>query len=198
MSGIEAILMADPNVVFSPTQTVYSTHGTYTVTIPSGASTMTVECWGASGYGGHGVPRGGSQGGGGASGSYCRSVYSVAANNGQTLTAVVGYAASSASTVTNATFSTTVAMSAPVGGNGGLGTFAADGIGGVAGAAATGGTAANLAGNAGQPGGGYGSGTGAGGNGVVGVYGTGTSGGNGTFTIANSPGQDGLIIFNFV
>jgi len=190
--------MVDPTVTFSPVQTTYSTFGTYTATIPTGASTLTIEIWGATGSGGRGSVRGGSQGGGGGSGGYARSVYTVAGNNGQTLSVVVGQGAVSASTVTNATFTTAVAMTGPLGGNGGNSTFSADGTGGSAGAIGTGGTAANVAGNAGNDGGGYGSGTGLGGAGVVGLYGTGVAGPNGGLTPAGVPGRDGLVIFNYV
>ena len=107
MSGVLAIMGTDiSGTGFNPTLRSYTTNGVYTDTIPTGASTIVIELFGESGYGGHGNVTGGSQGGGGGSGGYARSSYTVTAMGGAgktfTLTLAAGGTAST-STITAGT-----------------------------------------------------------------------------------------------
>lgn len=202
MSGEIPMTWEDPALTFSPVLHLYTVNtfpGTGTETIPAGATTVDIECWGATGFGGHGNTAGGSEGGGGASGSYSHSQYSVVAHGGQTFTYVVAAAPGFDSSVVNGTYPPAVNMDSPGGGGGGIGTFGADGAGGVAGAIGTGGTITNSKGNDGSAGAGFGSGTGQGGHGVIGVYATGHQGAHGSFSnTTNNPGFDGQVLFYYV
>jgi len=182
---------------FQPVTKTYSTTGTFTETIPNGATTAIVEVWGSTGAGGLGTGTGCtiSGGGGGASGSYCRTSYNCAAQNAKTLTVFVDSGSDGASsTVTAGTatgFTTMTAHSGVPGSNGPAGAGA------PAPAIATGGTQANTAGNAGVAGGLAG---GLGGAGLVGVNGTGNDGGHGgkgASNVGRTIGLDGLVIIRY-
>jgi hypothetical protein len=182
--GIQQMLLA-VGPVFTPVTRTYTTATTATETIPVGATTVVIECFGATGLGAHGD--GSFKGGGGGSGGYSRTSH--ACSGGQTLSYVVGQAASSGSSVSSGTLAITT-MTGPLGGNGSIGS-GSSGTGGAAGATGTGGTAANSVGNAGATGGN-------GGAGVTGVNGSGAPGGNGNITVGtNNPGNDGVIIFSY-
>jgi len=185
---------------FSPVTHTYNTPGTATETIPSGASTMTVETWGAGGGGGggSGTGCGAHGGGGGGSGGYSLTVINVASGNGQTLTYTVGTGGSSgsvggSSVVSSGTFSLPTMTAA--GGNGGqTGGAGTGGTGGTG----TGGNTTNTTGNTGSTGG-LGDPGGAGGAGLVGLFGTGSTGGAGGNTGVNpgSGGGVGLVVFHY-
>lgn len=188
---------------FSPLTHTYNTAGAGAETIPSGASTLTLEVWGASGGGGAGFGPscGGSSGAGGGSGGYSRTVINVSAGNGQTISfncgapGTGGGGAGGTSTAATGTFAITT-MTANGGGGG-----APNGSGGIGGAGgtATGGNQANTSGNAGQNAGL----SGTGGAGIVGVNGTGSPGGGGGVGgsgtgHAGHVGGVGLVVFSYV
>jgi len=171
---------------FAPQQVSYSSNGTYTPTIPSGATTALVECWGASGGGaaGHGTGCSAGFGVGGSSGGYSRSSFSVASGNGKTLSVIVGNGgapntAGTASSVASGTFSITTLSDGGGAASGG------------AGGSASGGNVVNTTGNVGV--------TDTGGAGIVGIHGTGGGGGNGGFGTGSTGGSgvDGLVIINY-
>lgn len=169
----------------------YSTAGTYTDTVPTGASNAEFEAFGPSGNGGAGSGTGCAVRLGGGGGSGGRPKTTIAVTGGQTTTIVVG-AVGANTTVTAGTLGITT-MTAGHGGNGG------NGPGGTAGTAGTasGGSVANTAGNAGDSGGG-GDGTGA--SGVVGDNGTGGAGGNGGEGAANlghTNGAAGVVVIKY-
>lgn len=186
---------------FTPVTNSHNTPGAATETIPTGASSVTIEVWGGSGGGNRGTGSGcgadsGPQGG---SGGYVRSVLNVAAANGQTINYTVGAAGASAggagtgSSVSTGTFALTT-MTA--GGGGGGSSGGSSGTGGSAGTA-TGGNAANTSGNAGANGATTGGGgTGAG---IAGINGSGANGGAGGIGAANAGhvGGPGLVIFKY-
>lgn len=180
-------------------QVLLTTAGSGTHTIPSGYTTGIFETWGATGASGGGDPAGSTQGGGAASGSYCRSSFAVAAAGGETVDYVVGLGPGGASSISSGTFSLTT-MSAPGGGNGGTATISAGGAGGVPGAIGTGGTAANVAGNAGDSGQGPAtpSATGAGGTGVTGLYASGPTAPSGHFLNTGGVAKAGQISFTYL
>lgn len=188
---------------FSPLTHSYNTAGAGTETIPTGASTVTIEVWGGSGGGaaGYGPPCGGNSGASGGSGGYSRTVVNVAAANGQTIVFNVGTfgtgggGTGGTSTASTGTFSLTTMTAA--GGTGGA-PGGSSGIAGVGGTS-SGGNQANTSGNAGVNAGS----TGAGGAGIVGVNGTGGIGGAGG-SGSSGPGHGGragnlgLVIFSYV
>ena len=180
-------------------QVLLTTAGSGTHTIPSGYTTGIFEAWGATGASGGGDPAGSTQGGGGASGSYCRSSFAVAAAGGETVAYVVGLGPGGASSISSGTFSLTK-MNAPGGGNGGAATISAGGTAGVPGAIGTGGTAANVAGNAGDSGQGpaTSSATGAGGPGVTGIYASGPTAPSGNYQTTGGVALDGQISFTYL
>src|SRR5450631_1892233 len=126
-----------------PVTHTYNAAGTYSDTIPAGASNVVIEDWGASGSGdvGTGSGCGANSGQGAGSGAYARSSYTVSGHAGQTISITVGTAgapsgnAGTSSTVSSGTFSVTT-MTAPggQGGNNSTGT-------GLGGSIATGGNA---------------------------------------------------------
>lgn len=185
---------------FSPVTQTFSTAGSFTASVPVGASNLTLEIWGGAGGGNTGSGSGcaAQSGGGGGSGGYSESVFSVAAVNGQTITLSIGTAGSGSggnggtTTASSGTFSITT-MNATGGGGGQVG---GSGLGGTAGTGG-GGNTTNSSGNAGQNGSVIGGG-GTGG-GVVGVNGTGTHGGTGGFGSAahGTVGGAGLAILRF-
>jgi hypothetical protein len=196
MSGASFMELMDPLNAFSPTNHVYSSAGTFTETIPIGATTLDIETWGPPGAGGSGNTFGiGTQGGGGGSGGYSHSSYTVTGHSGQTFTVTVGTPAFN-STVVNGTFTTAVNMSAPAGGNGGNSTVGGGGAAGAAGAVGTGGNVANSAGNAGNKG--SPASNGMGGPGVVGVHATGPHGLRGNFNNSTNPAGPGYAVFHYV
>ncbi len=197
MSGDAHMMLDSPTL--SSMQVLLTTGGSGTHTIPSGYATGVFEVWGATGAGGRGYPAGSTQGGGGASGSYCRSSFAVSSAGGQTVNYTVGTEPEGSSSISSGTFSLTT-MSAPGGGTGGAATISSGGAGGGAGVAGTGGTAANLAGNGGDSGNGPSSGTatGAGGLGVSGIYATGPEGPTGNFQNSLAAGLDGQISFTYL
>ncbi|HXN95985.1 MAG TPA: hypothetical protein VN879_15885 [Candidatus Acidoferrales bacterium] len=187
---------------FTPVTTTLNTQGTFAITIPVGASTMTLEGWGTTGAGGSGSGSGCTAhgGGGGGSGGYGKTVLNVAAFNGQTITVVIGAAGIASSgnggvtTISSGTFAIpTMTLNGGNGGvSGGLGT-------GGAGGTASGGNTTNTTGNAGTTGG-LGNSGGAGGLGIAGTNGTGNPGGLGGNTAANAgaTGQAGKVIAKFI
>jgi hypothetical protein len=188
-------------------QHLYQTPGSGTETIPTGYTTLTIECWGAGGGGnvsfGSGMTLTGGGGGGG--GGYSRTVVSVSGLGGDTLAYTVGTSGAvafngTASSVSSGTLSITTMTC-----NGGLAGTAATsqttpGSGGTGGTA-SGGTAANTSGNngnAGQtqsgipPGGG-----GGGGFAISGVYYGSGNGGSGGGTVGASAGSNGAVLFHY-
>ena len=116
------------DAAFAAITNTYNTGTAATETIPNGAMQMVVTEWGGGGGGATGRTAGIS-GGGGASGAYCTKTFALAsADWGKTLTYTVGALglgastgdgqAGSASTITNNTFATAVAMTANGGGGG--------------------------------------------------------------------------------
>jgi hypothetical protein len=199
VSGILAIVGIDGVATggFNPVTHPFPNNGTYTETIPPGATNIAIELYGASALGQHGNATAGTQGGGGGSGGYARSTYTVAAVGGVgktfTITIAVGATANN-TTIAAGTVTGFTAMTAPAGSAGTIGTNAGvDGTGGAAGATGTGGTITNSKGNAGQ----NGVDGGAGGVGIVGVIGSGRAGGNGTTISSNTPGGDGYAYFYY-
>ncbi len=187
---------------FTPVTHSYSTPGAGNETIPVGASTVTIEVWGASGGGnkGSGSGCGATKGPGGGGGGYALTVGNVASANGQTINYSIGTlgiaagGAGTASTVSTGTFSLPTMT-----GNGGSGGGAGGGGGlGGAGGTGTGGNTTNTSGGTGHDGQGAG-GTGLGGAGVSGINGSGASGGAGGLGAAanGSPGGNGLVVFKY-
>jgi hypothetical protein len=186
---------------FTPVTSSYSTPGAATETVPVGASSVTIEVWGASAGGnkGSGSICAAVSGPGGGAGGYARTVLNVASAAGQTINLTVGTrgsalgGAGTASSVSTGTFSLTTMT-----GNGGAGgTSGGAGTGG-AGGTATGGNTANTTGGAGSNGENAG-GNGGGGAAVIGINGTGSAGGQGGLGAAQtgSPGGNGLVIFKY-
>ncbi len=64
----------------------YTSHGTYTFTVPAGVTSVTVECWGAGGAGGGATSNGYYGGAGGAGGAYASKVITVTPGNNYTVT----------------------------------------------------------------------------------------------------------------
>lgn len=200
-SWLRATRVSATSGTFSGVTHTYSSAVSSSETIPNGATTATIEVWGASGGGGAGggPACAGRGGGGGASGGYSKSVLNVSTANGQTLNFTVGAAGSTlggsgtASAISSGSFSLT-AMTA----NGGTGGAAgAVGTGGTGGTAA-GGNTSNITGNNGTSGG-PGNPGGSGGAGHAGTNGTGTTGGTGG-SFAGQPGTaggNGLIVFKY-
>jgi hypothetical protein len=192
---------------FTPVTNTYNSAGTFTETIPNGATTVVIEDSGSSGNGGNGAngnspPHNDWGGGGGASGSYCRTSFSVGSQNGKSFTVVVAAASSGASsTVTQNTVTGFAKMTSPggVAGSNATSTGAGNaGAGAAAPAIATGGTAQNTAGNAGTAGGPGNGGTG--GSAIVGVNETGPKGGNGgdgSGNVGHTNGGAGKIVFKY-
>jgi hypothetical protein len=184
----------------STVQTVthtYITPGSFTETIPLGYSTVTVEVFGAGGFGGTGTIFSGTNvgGGGGGSGGYALTNKSVLGLGGQTMNFVVG-AGGNLSSVSAGTYAIATMTGNP-GQNGGSAS-PSPGIGGNGGTA-TGGLNGNTTGNSGQSGQGGGIGAGgAGGPGRAGINGGGNPGAFGA-TALGSPGGPGLgvVIFRY-
>jgi hypothetical protein len=184
---------------FSGATDTYATAGTFTETIPAGASNVTIECWGAS-AGGAGGNGSGLIGEGGASGGYSRTTQVLtSANWGQTYSVTIGAAgaggaagahpaggAGGMSSVATGTKTITTLID----NGGGVSTYA----GGSAGGTASGGTITNTTGNSVAP-----NGVTTGGAGIVGVNGTGTAGGQGGLTTSSNGanGGAGLAIFKY-
>lgn len=186
-SWLEATLLTPATGSFSPIEHAYSIAGSGTETIPTGASSMTVEIWGGSGQGG--VFTGGI-GSGGGSGGYSRTVTSVSGDGGETMSYVVGAAGAPGSGALSEVVAGSFAITTMIAGGGTEAAGLTPGTGG----SATGGNAVNTSGNDGQAGGSSG---GAGGAGIVGINGTGNPGGNGVSFIPVRPGGAGLIIFKY-
>lgn len=165
---------------FNPTTNTYSTPGTFTETIPTGATTLEIEGAGGSGGGGNGSGSGcGAHGGGGGGGpGYNKTILNVSAFNGQTISVTIGAGGSTAgagvaTVIASGTFSLTTmtANGGSPGVSGGLGT-------GGAGGTATGGNTTNTTGATGSIGG-AGNAGGAGGTGHIGDFLTASNGGTG-------------------
>jgi hypothetical protein len=194
------IMFAQDASPFAPQTTTLNTAQSGTViTIPSGATTMQIDCYGGTNAGGTGSGSGCSElgGGGASSSSLSSSSYNVATSNGLTISCTVG-AIGAVSSVASGTFAIT-AMSSPAGIVGGNAS-GSNGIGGAAPAVATGGNVANTAGNAGSNGS---TGAGGGGNGgapIVGAVSTGPGTGHGGAGAANTGrtlGNPGIIVIKF-
>jgi hypothetical protein len=178
---------------FSGQTDTFNTAGTFTETIPSGASQVVIEVWGASGGGGGGqtATKPFTIGGGGGSGGYSRRTIAISSGNwGKTIHTVIGASggdasAGAASTLSSGTFTMTTQNA---NGGGGGGTNGGGGAGGTS----SGGTT-NTPGNVGGPGG---TGSSTGGAGIVGINGTGGSGGTGNFN-SGAVGATGLAIFKY-
>lgn len=185
---------------FTPVTHSYNTAGAGVETIPVGASTVTIEVWGASGGGNHGSGTGcgAAFGPGGGSGGYCRITLSVSGYNGQTIDYVLGTRGGGGggnggtSAISSGSFSLTT-MTATGGGGG---TPGASGTGGLPGTGSGGNV--NTTGNQGpngdaNPGGGSGVG-------VTGVNGVGAGGGAGGLGVGNTgvPGGNGIAIFAYI
>lgn len=193
---------------FAGSTSSYTSHGSFTETIPSGASNVVIEVWGASSAGGDVAGGPAHDGGGGASGGYARSSYSLSPSNwGQTMTVVIGTGGVARfglsglvpavdSSVASGSYSLTTMIGAKPFTGGSPGNNVSAGAGG-SGLTGSGGNVANVAGNNG--------GTSGVGHlpaaGVVGVNGTGQVGGTGG-TVAlgggsSTNGFDGLAIFKY-
>ena len=86
---------------------IYSTPGSFSDTIPSGATTATVEVWGGGGFAGDSWNAGGmcpynSSGGAAGSGGYARTVVTVSGAGGGTFTGTVGAGATALATLPSA------------------------------------------------------------------------------------------------
>lgn len=195
MTGIIACLASA--VPFIPVTSSYNSNGSFTETIPIGASSCVVEVFGASGAGGAGIGAGcaASGGGGGGSGGLSRRTVDVTLGGNKTIAVVVGNggvatgANGTNSTISSGTFAVTTQT-------GGFGNGGSTGGGGGAGGTASGGTT-NATGNTGGPGAG---GSRAGGVGLTGINGSGNSGGTGGTDATQSgftQGGDGLVIFSY-
>lgn len=177
MSGALVLTMGQKR--FSPRENEYRAAGTYTETVPYGASTLVVELWGSSGDSGRGnIDRiTGSEiyGGGGGSGSYCRSQYNVTGKGGQTFSVTLqANGSTTSSTILSGTITGFTSMIAPGG------TNASGPFGGAGGTIASGGNQTNNSGNNGGDGGDFG---GAGGLPVAGIYSSGFPGATGLLNI---------------
>lgn len=201
MSGFAGIMMAaaaSATVAFTPVTRIYTTPGSAIETIPTGASNLVIELFGAGGGGGGktgSIPNHTlSPGYGGGSGGYTRSSFSVVGHNGQTIDYTLGAGGAlggigfygspgGSSYVGNAgTFTMTEMFSNP-GGGGADGSGSTPGAGGTA----SGGNATNTAGN---PGSGI-----TGGAGIVGIYDTGTKGGTGG--PGTTAGGNAIAVFHY-
>jgi YD repeat-containing protein len=91
---------ADGEVLITPSSgsaATYASAGTYTYTVPSGATTLTVQLWGGGGGGGRGYTNGGTYngnygeagGGGGGGGAYVKTT-AIPVTSGETLSVTVG------------------------------------------------------------------------------------------------------------
>lgn len=185
---------------FNPTTSTYSTPGTFTESIPSGATTMEIEVNGGSAGGGNGSGTGcgAHGGGGGGAGGYSKTILNVAVANGQTISVTVGAAGSTAgsggaSSVSSGSFALTTmtANGGSPGVSGGLGT-------GGTGGTASGGNTTNTTGSSGSTGG-AGNPGGSGGGGHVGDFVTGSTGGTGgnDATHPGAAGGAGKIAFHY-
>lgn len=191
MSAVQDVLLGES---ISPFLQHTYTSGSGLETIPVAYTTLIIEVWGIAGGGGAGTGLDGFQGGGGASGSYCRSSYSVTAMDGKTINYSIGAAGTlAATTVSSGTFLIT-GMTAPAGGDGGNAS-SSSGLGGSAGGIGTGGNAANVNGTPGNTGNPVGNGNG--GKGLVGLYQIGFNGRSGQYAGAPRPGFNGMIIFTY-
>lgn len=186
---------------------VYQTPGSFVETVPTGFTTVTIECFGGSGGGGARFISGMiiSGGGGGGSGGYSRTTASVAGLGGDTINFTVGVAgvgagiSGGASSVSSGTLIITTMTSngGATGANAPAGNIA--GAGGAAGTV-TGGTVVNTPGNTGSAGtnnagGGFG---GTGGFGISGIFDGGNSGGQGAGqVIFGVNGGVGIVIFSY-
>lgn len=171
-----------------------------TETIPSGKSTLVAELWGPTGYGGLSASPGNTQGGGGGSAGYCRTVLDISALGGKTFTVTItGSGTTTASTIAAGTVTGFTTMSAPGGGNGASSSATVGGGGGSAGATASGGNVANTQGFPGAPGFGTvtGGSDGSGGSAVPGVNASGPAGAHGSVTSSTVPGSNGLAVFYY-
>lgn len=171
---------------FTPSNTAYSANAT--VTIPSGATTLKINCYGAGGWGGNGNNTINRSGGGGGGGGHARKTLTVSSNAGQNFNVVIN---STGSYVTSGTYTLTTVQGL-IGQNGGD-AGASQGVGGAGGTASGGDR--NQTGDAGGPG--TLSGAGAGGNCDTGDTDPGGFGGAGGFVEAcgtgAADGQDGTI-----
>jgi hypothetical protein len=184
----------------------YTAAGSFTETIPTGYNTLTLEVWGAS-AGGAATGFSAQCGGGGGSGGYALSNYSVTGHGGQTIAFVVGalgaYNAApgtlaGSSSAASGTFTLT-AMTCTGGTVGDPPASNFSGGPGGPGGAASGGNVSNTSGNSGGIGAGP-SGSGPGGLGVAGINGGGNVGGFGAKAspaTAGSAGLPGVIIFRY-
>jgi len=171
------------------TPAVFTSSGNFIV--PSGVTSITVQCWGAGG-GGSTITSYGARGGGGGGGAFASSILSVSPGNIFPVAVGTGGIANTAGT--NSTFNTTSVVAA--GGRGGTSNSATAGAGGTT--ASSTGTTKYAGGNGAaggstySGGGGGGAGTsGAGGNSptaAAGSFGTGTTqyGGNGGASVSGS------------
>jgi hypothetical protein len=184
----------------------FTTPGVSSVAIPSGATGVTIEVWGAGGGGGYGyvgfiVPSEPDvfAGGGGGGGGYSKTVLSLSGDAGKTINFTVGSggAGATASTLDGSfgTFSnvfsgtyTLTTMTANPGGGGTYGESPTQGVGGTA----TGGNTTNTTGNGGEafnP------------QGAAGIAGddllTAGAGGDGGFFFDGERGQNGRVRFVF-
>jgi hypothetical protein len=189
------------------TTRVYVTPGSFTETVPTGFTTLTIECWGGSGGGGARFISGAiiAGGGGGGSGGYARTTVSVVGLGGDTLNFTVGAAGVGASSSGGAssvssgtlTVATLTANGGVLGANATAGTAAgAGGLGGTA----TGGTIVNTSGNAGSAGQTNAGGQmgGVGGFGIPGIFDGGAGGGNGAgLVITSVNGGVGIVVFSY-
>lgn len=196
ISGSQAATITQPASIFTPQITSYTAAGTYTFTLPSGATRLSVTCIGGGGGGGAGRQGAAGSvcaGGGGGGGGGITSITLPTSILTSSVTVTVGTggngASAQASTDTNGATGTG-------GGTTSFGTY----LRAAGGAAGAGGGTANAAGGAGGSAlssGGPGNSsnvTGPNGNGAnftVGCGGAGGAGGGGSITAANAAGTGG-------
>lgn len=188
------IMLLTGIVGYGQNQTVYNSPGSFVYTVPTGVTSITVECWGAGGGGSTRTSSG--RGGGGGGGAYARSLITVVP--GTTYNVVVGTGGAASTAGGNSIFGTNLVVAA--GGTGGTNNSATGGTGGtvnnsVGDVRYAGGNGAN-GGTEYSGGGGGGAGSsGAGGNAVNQTAGLGTSlyggdGGEGRNTVGDgNPGN---------
>ena len=160
--GLVFVVFCHTNIQAQTTQTL-TTASSGTFAVPTGVTTLTVQCWGAGGGGGYAITTNGAAGGGGGGGAYTYSVITVTGGANINYTVGVGGAGgttggTAAKNGTASTFSTTSTVNANGGGLGGSSNSATPGTNGTGGLG----------------------GTWSGGNGATGINGTAGGGGGGS------------------
>lgn len=193
MSGIQQMLLGTGGIPFVPQTIPRVGIGSSTYPVPTGATNVVIECWGAGNDGGSGVFDGSSfwGGGGGGAGGYARSSFSC--SGGQTITFNSAVSAGLASTVSTGG-PVTASINCQPGGFGGSASSGAGGS-GSPGGTASGGNAVNTTGGAGTAG--VENSGGGGGVPITGIYGPYGAGGDGGISGSGNAGGTGAIVLRF-